>query len=227
MHRIDGPAIAPGGFFTEGDPVVGTPATIVKFDWANSVQEEICGVVEGAGIALSKPNRAQLLAALVVMIGRAVPVGQVVQGYWPTPPPGFLLCNGTLVSRAAYPALWAYVNGAGLAVADATWSATAWTLFSQGDGATTFRLPDLRSEFIRGADFSRGVDAGRTLGSWQDDAFKAHAHEMGSEAGGGSNIATPVDSGGVDETAAGGLTSTVGGTETRPRNAALAFCVRF
>jgi len=41
------------------------------------------------------------------------------------------------------------------------------TTFGEGDGSTTFNLPDLRGEFIRGYDDGRGVDGGRVLGSKQ------------------------------------------------------------
>lgn len=227
MHRIDGPAAAPGGLFTEGDPTVGTPATVLTDDWANAVQEELCAVIAGAGIALNKPNNAQVLVAIQKLVDLSVPVGTVKFGYFSAAEPGFLLMQGQLVSRAAYPRLYAAMSARGFVIADGFWTAGQKGMFSDGDGTTTFRLPDLRGEFIRVADMGRGVDVGRLVGTWQDEAFKAHAHEMGSESGGGSNLATPVDSGGVDETAVGGLTSQAGGTETRPRNVALTACVRF
>lgn len=50
----------PNGFFTNS----GVGQTIVDGDWANAVQEEICGAIEGSGLTLSKTNRAQLLAAI-------------------------------------------------------------------------------------------------------------------------------------------------------------------
>ena len=43
---------------------------------------------------------------------------------------------------------------------------------------TTFNLPDLRGEFIRGLDAGRGVDSGRALGSFQADEIKAHTHTI-------------------------------------------------
>ena len=76
MHRIDGPAAAPGGLFTEGDPNVGTAATVMTDDWANAVQAEIVAVIAAAGIGLSKPSNVQLLAALGVLIYRAVLPGR-------------------------------------------------------------------------------------------------------------------------------------------------------
>ena len=153
--------------------------------------------------------------------------GQVIQGYFTAAPAGFLMCNGALVSRAAYPALWAHANGAGLVAPDATWLASAWTLFGAGDGSTTFRPPDLRAEFIRGADAGRGEDAGRALGTWQAGALQAHAHPLDD-----SILTEGVPGGGLGGSTSGvsGVpvaTGSTGGPEARPRNAALAYCVRF
>ena len=72
MHRIDGPGYAPGNAFTEGNPAVPTPATVVTADWLNAVQEEIAGVIEGAGDTLDKPDNGQLLAAINTLIAAAV-----------------------------------------------------------------------------------------------------------------------------------------------------------
>jgi hypothetical protein len=76
MYRIDNAdatstlptPLAPGpvtrGFFQSGNPSIGQKATKVDRDWANATQEEICAVIEAAGIVLAKTNNAQLLAAL-------------------------------------------------------------------------------------------------------------------------------------------------------------------
>lgn len=69
-----------------------------------------------------------------------------------TAPEGFLFCDGQAVSRTDYARLFAVIG----------------TTFGAGDGTTTFNVPDLRGEFMRGADRGRGVDASRTLGSWQN-----------------------------------------------------------
>lgn len=171
MHRIDGPAALPGGHFSEGDPATGSPATVLTADWAEAVQEELCAVIAGAGLALAKANNAQLLAAIRRLAGAYVPVGTVMFGYFPVAPEGFLLGNGGLVSRPAYQALWSWVSSQGLVVAESEWAARRG-MFSSGDGSSTFRLPDLRGEFPRFADFGRGVDDGRTLGSTQSDAIR-------------------------------------------------------
>jgi len=52
------------GYFTKGDPVGGTPATVPGQDWFNSVQEEILAPILAAGMTPDKAVRSQLLAAL-------------------------------------------------------------------------------------------------------------------------------------------------------------------
>ena len=68
-------------------------------------------------------------------------------------PVGYLECNGSAVSRTVYAALFAKIG----------------TTYGSGDGSTTFNLPDLRGEFIRGWDNGRGVDPTRLLGSTQSN----------------------------------------------------------
>lgn len=69
-------------------------------------------------------------------------------------PDTYLICNGQAVSRTTYASLFAKIG----------------TTYGVGNGTTTFNLPDLRGEFIRGWDNGRGVDAARVLGSAQADA---------------------------------------------------------
>jgi hypothetical protein len=74
MYRIDNDTAAASlptpaaagtpGYFTEGNPSGGQPATVVDADWANAVQEELMAVVEEAGLTGDKTDNAQLLAAL-------------------------------------------------------------------------------------------------------------------------------------------------------------------
>lgn len=79
MQRIDvasavaampAPAAAGApGFFTAGDPVGGTPATVLSQDWANMVQEELMAPVVAAGLAPSKTDHGQVLEALFALLG--------------------------------------------------------------------------------------------------------------------------------------------------------------
>lgn len=75
MHRTDYTGAAadlhgagkPG--FTLGNPVGGIPASKLGADWPNAVQEEICNLIEAAGLALSKPDNTQLLQAIRALPG--------------------------------------------------------------------------------------------------------------------------------------------------------------
>lgn len=125
--------------------------------------------------------------------------------------PGWIKANGAVVSRTGVTAGLFALYG---------------TSFGAGDGSTTFQLPDWRGEFPRFWDDGRGVDNTRAIRSFQADEFKSHTHTMGSEGGGGQNLATPVDSSGVDETTAGNPTGATGGAETRPRNIAFMVLIK-
>jgi microcystin-dependent protein len=48
--------------------------------------------------------------------------------------------------------------------------------YTFGGSGANFNKPDLRGEFVRGWDDSRGVDVGRVFGSWQDSDNKSHDH---------------------------------------------------
>lgn len=140
-----------------------------------------------------------------------------------TAPTGFLKANGALVSRTTYAALFAAIG----------------TTFGVGDGSTTFGLPDLRGEFVRGWDDARGVDSGRAFGTAQAESLIGHSHfaianqtrvssvnasfAAASTIGGGNEFV--VNSG--NSAATLGPTSTTGGTETRPRNVALLACIKY
>jgi microcystin-dependent protein len=155
-------------------------------------------------------------------------VGQVCFFAMQTPPEGFLACDGSAVSRTTYAALFAAIG----------------TLYGSGNGTTTFNLPDLRGEFVRGWDNGRGIDSGRSFGTTQTDAMQGHKHNtsrlIAMRAGSDSNVdyfsqtasvndaelydlagqmlAAPVSDGtnGTPRTAA----------ETRPRNVALLACIK-
>ncbi|WP_370281143.1 hypothetical protein [Yersinia enterocolitica] len=75
MHRIDTPTAQVDKFgagkngFTRGNPQTGVPATALDDDYFDAVQEELAGIVEAAGITLKKTDRAQVLAAIKLLIG--------------------------------------------------------------------------------------------------------------------------------------------------------------
>ena len=138
-------------------------------------------------------------------ISDKIPPGVILMYGAPTAPTGWLECDGSAVSRTTYSSLFAIVG----------------TTFGVGDGSTTFNLPDLRGEFIRGWDNERGVDSERVLGSSQEDEFKQHSHQIGAWSTSGPYPADELRTG-----EPGGRTTEVGGTETRPRNVALMFIIK-
>lgn len=94
-----------------------------------------------------------------------VPVASVFYTAAVSPPNGFLFCDGSSYPKASYQAL-ANALGAAFSV-----------------NSTTFKVPDLRGEFVRGLDkmglgSARGVDSGRTMGSSQTDLLGGHDHTL-------------------------------------------------
>jgi len=81
-----------------------------------------------------------------------VPPGMVIPYAGATVPDGYLMANGDVISRADYSDLFGAIG----------------TIYGAGDGISTFRLPELRGEFVRGWDDGRGVDSGRAMGSSQE-----------------------------------------------------------
>jgi microcystin-dependent protein len=146
-------------------------------------------------------------------------------------PTGSLPADGRALGRTTYTALF---NAIG-------------TLHGAGDGSTTFNLPDLRGEFVRGLDGGRGVDVGRTVGSPQGDGVgKAQVPISTTNYVHG---AAPVYLSSKTKLAAGWASSSssdswegwgpigsvtartqanvsMGTPETRPRNVALLFCIQ-
>lgn len=159
------------------------------------------------------------------------PSGEVAFFARSTAPSGWLKCNGAAVSRAAYQRLFEAIG----------------TTFGAGDGFNTFQLPDLRGEFLRGWDDGRGIDTGRTFGSWQAQQLERHKHFSGlgeaytdpmfgksaSKTNFGSNGGRDYDnylyltSDGTPYGAEKSNPDGVVGTETRPRNHALLACIKY
>ena len=144
-------------------------------------------------------------------ISYVAPPGAVCYVAQNTAPSGWLKANGAAVSRTAYATLFAALG----------------TTFGAGNGSTTFNLPDLRGEFPRGWDDSRGVDSGRAFGSAQADAFSSHIHTTGQT---GTGLNGSISTTGATVGVVGGgaqTTGTTGSTETRPRNIALLAIIKF
>ncbi len=94
-------------------------------------------------------------------IVQGVPSGAVFCIAVASVPSGYLECNGQSVSRTTFAALFAVIG----------------TQYGN-QNSTTFRVPDLRGEFIRGFDNGRGVDNNRNIGSNQGSQHPQHNHAV-------------------------------------------------
>lgn len=218
MKKIDHATATDDDEFTEGNPSTGTPATRVTAQWLNVLQNEVANVVEAAGITLDQTgvDQTQLLEALEILFSDDEGAGFVK--YWGTDtvPTGYLECNGAAVSRTTYATLFSKIG----------------TTFGAGNGTTTFNLPDIRGEFIRGWDNSRGVDSGRAFGSAQ--VATKHRWALGNTPGGILVIAASDYDSQITESYAPQNPSTTLAASTswqsftaRPRNVALMPCIKY
>lgn len=151
--------------------------------------------------------------------------------FWPTSsaPAGWLKANGAAVSRTTYAALFAIIG----------------TTYGAGDGSTTFNLPDLRGEFVRGLDDGRGVDSGRAIATAQAQGTQEGRANYGNSTGNtpymelmndtswSANVyhyinVSPANLAGASGTLTYGLRVVNNKTgETRPRNVAMLACIKY
>lgn len=110
--------------------------THVKED-LEALRDEINGNLESVNLA------AAVQEALI-------PTGTVLATARSTAPTGFLLCDGSAVSRSTYSGLFSAIG----------------TTYGSGDGSTTFNVPDLRGRTPVGVDGAAGrLNANDALGN--------------------------------------------------------------
>lgn len=153
-----------------------------------------------AGIAAATTLSAANRAATMADVG--FPTGCGLIWYADTPPTGFLECDGSAISRTTYANLFAIVG----------------TVWGTGDGSTTFNLPETRGEFLRGWDHLRGIDSGRAFASWQNYDVKLPNSASFICANYGNSYMAYY--GGTD-------VYWYNGKETRPRNIAVMFIIKY
>jgi microcystin-dependent protein len=193
---------------------------------ATTTEAGVIKLATAAEAAAGNNATTAITPALLAAFGKSLlPAGTEIFWTGTTPPPGFIEENGALLSRTAYADLWAHAQASGNLVDDTTWTATSWGAFSTGNGSTTFRVPDVRGEFLRCWDNGRGIDAGRNIGVAQGDLFKSHSHTYSVAAGSRSTASSTT--GGIKDSLSSSSTGSSGGGETRPRNVARMVCVKY
>ena len=153
-----------------GNPV--TPGTIIESVWANTTMSDLADAMTGS---LPRDGSAPMTGPLTlngatptnarhavdkqyvdgfIAFASGFPIGSVTAYAGATVPPGYLECNGQAISRTTYADLFTAIG----------------TTYGAGDSSTTFNVPDMRDEFIRGKSDSRAV------GSKQVASFASHTH---------------------------------------------------
>ena len=162
----------------------------------------------------------------------AVPTGAVMSFATSIVPPGWLFCNGTSISRTTYANLFAVIG----------------TTFGSLD-ANSFNLPEMRGYFVRSWDNTIGtgsIDPGRAFGSIQSHQLQQHKHTITSKwtqpVSGGGDYTRPTMAGTTGTGNKYTSTTTIltesqsyvsdaynanVGTETRPVNIALMYCIKY
>lgn len=167
------------------------------------------------------------------LTGYLMPVGSVIAYAGPNIPEGWLLCDGRAVNRTDYSDLFTAIG-------------TAW---GYGNNSSTFNLPDLRGQFLRGVDNSptqgssnsdpdkssrsasnTGGNTGIAVGSKQDESFKSHTHKERPSTG--SIWLFAHSSGGTwgnerNGNVLGPQTGSTGGNETRPKNVYVYYIIKY
>ncbi len=184
------------------------------------------------------PRQQIVTTPFASIAGNGVPPG-TVEAYAGNaelaPPPGWLLCDGRALRRSDYPNLWSAIG-------------IRW-----GDGSTgvngesvvdhDFNLPDFRGYFLRGRSAGSGTDpdadsrgvnrrggvSGNLVGTVQGDELKSHGHTTARRYVNVVNDGAGPWSGGGQPGGTGIANSVnaTGGAETRPKNAAVDFIIKY
>lgn len=233
---------------TETDPTGGTSYNITSTSQLNSVPyalhaANVISYSAGNGIAINSntitntaPNQTVTISGagsttvtgsypnytINTPVVNGMPVGTILPFAGSVAPAGYLICDGSQVSRTTYANLFTTIG-------------SAW---GSGNGSTTFHLPDLRGRFLRGVDGAAGNDpdkatrtaintggnTGNNVGSAQLDELKSHTHT--------TNINSSANNGSGGWLSSGAIFSTItsnatGGSETRPKNAYVLYIIKY
>jgi microcystin-dependent protein len=160
----------------------------------------------------------KVTSGTIVTVSDPSSIGEIRMFSGPIDTENFLWPDGASLLRSEFPELFLKIG----------------TTYGAVD-STHFNLPDLRGVFPRGLDLGRGLDSGRTLGTYQADAFASHNHISG-YAGVNANSSygvTTAPTGNINtqngtSTSNHPYTSSSGAaTETRPKNVSVNFGIRF
>jgi microcystin-dependent protein len=225
-------------------PLIGTLLGTFNIGGDNTIQAYRCTVEQIKNFVLATGN----VTRSAIEESQRLPIGAIFPFAGSSAPTGYLMCDGSAVSRTTYSALFAILA----------------ETHGEGDGSTTFNLPDYRGRFLRGVDggaardgdaasrtaMATGGNTGDAVGTLQGEKTKlpttpftvssggAHTHAgttnnpingvklSGSGVGGNggswvSSVDTMISSGAHTHTIDGG-----GDSETRPINASVNYIIK-
>jgi hypothetical protein len=194
---VSGETVTPAKLNTAAAP------TVVVADNEVTTSKILDGAVTTAKVADGAITQAKLNSSVVL-----VPAGAVMPFAMNSAPTGWLAADGSNVNRTTYAALFSAIS----------------TTYGAGDGSTTFALPDLRGYFVRGSGTNSDSTAAGTFGAKQADELKSHSHTVYGFQGGvfGSTGLFLSGASGTNVTS-----ESTGGAETRPKNIAMLYCIKF
>lgn len=177
-----------------------------------------------------------------VALSNIVLTGEIKAWASSSVPSRYLECNGAEVAISSYGNLSTaiYVGDSNNADTDLVFGYKTDGSGTRSTSGTHIKLPDLRGEFIRGWDNSRGIDSSRKLGSYQADAFQGHYHNVRQQSQAASNSHTNNNavsssfSGAANNNGNNATTIVSDGSsgaprtasETRPRNISLMYIIK-
>lgn len=200
----------PGWFFCDGDDTI---SRTTYPDLFNRLSQTVSGSVTQASLVMSVTSAAGLGAGMGVS-GTGIPTGTTLTA-------ANSVNNTVTLSQAA-----------------TTTNSGSYTFLNWGVGSSdsTFKLPDLRGEFLRGIDANSFNDpdastriGGDRVGSSQASEIGSHTHSGVTPQGGNwfsrysSGGNWPGERTGNNRSAS---TDATGGNESRPRNIAIRYCIK-
>jgi len=186
-----------------------------------------------AGVATDVVITPASLKAALDALGIGNPTGTVIAfASSQNIPSGYLECDGSEVLRASYPALYGVIGD---------------VYTNDLSQSTHFNVPDLRGMFVRGwsgntsDNTTVSIDSGRAFGSNQPDQNKSHTHVVNdpghvhnitastgqrSVADGGFSAGDVPVASDTNSEVTGITLDTEGGSESRPHNVAMIYCIK-
>jgi hypothetical protein len=191
-----------------------------------------------------------LSASWAPVLGDTVPIGTILAYSGNTLPANWLECNGDAKITSSFIDLYNAIKTTSIS---ASYGYLCDSFGNRNSAGAFFKIPDLRGEFLRGWDHNRGIDLGRSSGSFQNSSLGGHFHGIGDwsspsnddmffitrnwgdgttyterfiEGQSGANTTRPVVTPASGQAAA--TTGPMNGVgDTYPRNIAMMYCIKY